>query len=285
MTTHDNTPQPPYSPDIDSPAVGRPVVDRSAVDRPAVDKPGEDPPGDDTPPEHILLMTPEELVDNYAGLVKSTGQDLIQQLDCPVELEDLINWGYQGLLEAHERFDPAMEVAFASFAFYRIRGAMYDGLRSSGWAMRGTAIRLQDAIQLNDYMESNLLAHATAPQAKSLGSSIKYLDRMVGDCVTICLLQNTKLEQISRSEAATQGDYVERRQLIDALQSAIERLTENERDVVVAYYLEDLSMTEIAQSMGFSKSWVSRINARAIQKMRRIMFEKGDPWELYMIRE
>lgn len=272
MTTRDNTPKEPRSPDID------PSADPNA-------NPDFEANPDELPPERILRMTPEELVDNYAGLVKSTGQELIQQLDCPVGLEDLLGWGYQGLLEAHERFDPAMEVTFASFAFYRIRGAMYDGLRASGWAMRGTAIKLQDAIQLNDYMESNLLSQAKVPQTKTFASCIKYLDRMVGDCVTICLLQNTKLEELTRSEAATQGAYIERRELLMALQAAMERLSENERDVIVAYYLEDRPMTEIAAEMGYSKSWVSRINARAIQKMRRIMFEKGDPWELYMIRE
>ncbi|QDG51668.1 sigma-70 family RNA polymerase sigma factor [Persicimonas caeni] len=265
MTTRDDTPRGPQGPENQPPA-----NEASA---------------DDLPPERITQMTPEELVESYAGLVKNTGQELIQQLDCPVDLEDLIAWGYQGLLEAHQRFDPAMEVSFASFAFYRIRGAMYDGLRATGWGMRGTAIQLQDAIQLNDYMESNLLAQAKLPQTKSLASCIKYLDGMVGDCVTICLLQNTKLEQLSRSEAATQGNYVERRELIAALQAAIERLSDNERDVLVAYYIEDYSMTEIAEKLGISKSWVSRINARAVQKVRRIMFEDGDPWELYMIRE
>jgi RNA polymerase sigma factor for flagellar operon FliA len=242
-------------------------------------------PEDRIPPDRVASMTPEEVVENYAGLVKSTGQDLVQQLNCPIDLEDLIAWGYQGLLEAHQRFDPAMEVGFASFAFYRIRGAMYDGLRATGWAVRGTPIKMQDALAVNDYLESNTLAHAQVPQSKTFSTSVSYLDRMVGECITICLLQNTDLEMISQSEQADQANYYQRHQLAKALHEAImDRLSDDEREILLAYHVEEWSMTEIAKKRGYSKSWVSRINARALDKLKKALFEKGDHWELYMIR-
>jgi RNA polymerase sigma factor for flagellar operon FliA len=282
MTTQDTTSSDTRQQDVD-PVDEKPVDDTPDTPIPSI---LPVPPDEDrVPPERVAQMTPEELVENYAGLVKSTGQDLIQQLNCPIDLDDLIAWGYQGLLEAHQRFDPAMEVSFASFAYYRIRGAMYDGLRATGWAVRGTPIKLQDALAVNDYLESNMLSHASTPQPKSFTTSVNYLDRMVGDCVTICLLQNTELEMVTQTDHPTQDDYYERHQLAKALHKAIKaRLSDDEREIIFAYHVEEWSMSEIAQKMGYSKSWVSRMNARALDKLRRAMFEDGDHWELYMIR-
>jgi RNA polymerase sigma factor FliA len=236
------------------------------------------------PPHRVAQMTPEELVDAYSGLVKDTSQELIQRLHCPTDLEDLIAWGYQGLLEAHQRFDPYMEVSFASFAFYRIRGAIYDGLRSAGWAVRGTAIQLRDSIAVNDHMENASMSQAQLPRPKTFRDCVKYLDRMVGDCVTICLVQNTELELVTDAESATQRRRMERHELAEALARALTRLSDNERDVLLGYHVEEYSMTELAERLDCSKSWVSRINARAIDKLRKYLFEEGDDWELYMTR-
>lgn len=234
--------------------------------------------------EDIRRMHPDELVDVYAGLVKNTGQDLLHQLQCPVDLEDLIGWGFQGLLEAHQRFDPDMEVNFASFAFYRVRGAMYDGLRAAGWAVRGTAIQLRDTIAINDYLESNMLADAGAPQAKTFADAVNYLDRMVGDCVTICLVQHNHLELVSETEPANQRHNLERDELGTALNAAVARLSDIERDVLVRYHVHDEPMSDIGADLGYSKSWVSRVNARAIDKVKKYLYEQGDDWELYMTR-
>jgi RNA polymerase sigma factor for flagellar operon FliA len=241
----------------------------------------------DSPPNtthQVARMTPEEVVEIYTRLVLDTGQQLIQQLQCPVDLDDLAGWGYQGLLEAFQRFDPDMDVTFASFAFYRIRGAMYDGLRSTGWAVRGTAIQVRDTMAINEYLESNLMANASMPQNKTFADSVNYLDRMVGDCVTICLVQNHHLELVASIERPTQADDAARREIARALTAAMRQLSDNERTVMVRYHVEDEAMSDIAQDMGYSKSWVSRINARALDKVRKILFEQGDHWDLYMIR-
>lgn len=242
----------------------------------------------DSPPKtthQVARMTPEEVVETYAGLVLDTGQQLIQQLQCPVDLDDLAGWGYQGLLEAFERFDPDMDVSFASFAFYRIRGAMYDGLRSTGWAVRGTAIQVRDTMAINDYLESNLLATGSMPHNKTFADSVNYLDRMVGDCVTICLVQNHHLELVASTEKPTQTRQASRNELARSLTTAMRELSENERDVMLRYHVEGEAMSDIARDMGYSKSWVSRINARALDKIRKLLFEQGDHWDLYMIRE
>lgn len=234
--------------------------------------------------KRVADMTSEEVVEAYSGLVVDTSRTLAEDLQCPVDLDDIVGWGYQGLLEAHERFDPTIDTSFASFAFYRIRGAIYDGLRSAGWAVRGTAIQLRDSMAINDYLESNMLAERPLARTKSFSDCIKYLDRMVGDCVTICLIENDRLELVSHTEEATQPREVERDQLAAELTEAFERLTDNEREVLMRYHLEGESMTHIAEQLDMSKSWVSRINARALDKLRREVFDDTDPKELYMLR-
>lgn len=252
---------------------------------PQLDDAVEDPPSAATVSNaRVAEMSTGEVVEAYAGLVLDTASDLIDSVQSPIDRDDLLGWGYQGLLEAHQRFDPSMDTTFASFAFYRVRGAMYDGLRRTGWAVRGTAIQVRDTLAINDYMESHMLSEHPRKLADSFTDCVNYLDRMIGDCITICLIQNERLELISHSDETTQRQRAERNALGSALKEALEHLSKRERQVLSQYHFEERSMTEIAEAFDMSKSWVSRINARALDKLRQHLFEESDPEELYMIR-
>lgn len=227
-------------------------------------------------------MDPQEVIDKYAGLVKSSAESIVRRLKLDVPLEDLIGYGYQGLLEAYDRYDESLPVSFSSFAFYRIRGAIYDGCRKEGWAMRGVSIEMRDEIRLNEHLESNFLSHVDVPRPKTLNDSMARLDQMVGDCVVICLVSRVELEGIRQTDEAPQRTKIEQRDLTVGLQNAIERLRPNEREVIVRHHLRGESMSDIADDMECSKSWVCRINARALAKMRQSIYDRRDtPHEFY----
>lgn len=226
-------------------------------------------------------LTPDELVEKYAALVTSTGQDLARQMQVPIDLEDLVAWGYQGLLEAYGRFEPSAEVTFSSYAYYRIRGAMYDGLRKTGWAMRGTAIQIRDSVALNEHLESRALAYAAVPKAETFAEQVERISETVGECVTICLLHSAELERVSAAIPPEQTVSVQKGELNVTLNAAVAQLSESEREVLIRYHIKEESMTVIGQAMGVSTSWVSRINASAIAALREILYEEGDEWESY----
>src|SRR5215813_3283352 len=100
------------------------------------------------------------LVEQHLPLVQAVARKVKRTLNAAVELEDLIGYGSKGLVEAAERFDPRHGVAFSTFAYYRIRGAMYDGLRSMGWYSRADYARYRAEERANEYLQS----HADRPQ-------------------------------------------------------------------------------------------------------------------------
>lgn len=224
-------------------------------------------------------LKPDELVEQYTGLVNSTSHDIVNQLKIPIEVDDLIGWGFQGLLEANERFDLRAEVSFSTYAYYRIRGAMFDGLRNAGWAVRGTAIQIRDSIAVNDFLDDRMLAYALMPQADTLEESLERVESIVGECVTICLLQHSELERVTRASEPEQEARVEQTDLHQALNRALHQLAEDEREVLTRYYVMEESMAQIASALDISTSWVSRLHASAIHRLH-IILSRGSPcWE------
>ena len=118
-------------------------------------------------PDDPTDLSEEQFTEKYRGLVKDTGLKIRERFKADIPLEDLMGWGWRGLLEAYRRFDSSRDNSFASFAFYRIRGAMYDGLRKSGWGTRGTACELRDNIFVNEHLESNHRARSDVPRPKT----------------------------------------------------------------------------------------------------------------------
>src|SRR5699024_1818779 len=141
-----------------------------------------------------------------------------------VEFEDLVSWGYQGLLEARERFDPNLDATFSSYAYYRIRGAMIDGLCRTGWAMRGSAIQLRDALAINDYLENQAVVHQRAPKPDTFEDSVTQLEQSVGDCVMICLLGAADLDRVATGVAPVQVEQIATQDLRRELGQALRQL-------------------------------------------------------------
>ena len=222
-------------------------------------------------------LSDDEFIAKYASLVRNISSDIAERTRINVEVEDLMGWGYQGLLEARERYDPAGYASFSSYAYYRIRGSILDGIRRTGWSMRGMSIRLQDMLSVNQYLESEVLTTARRGGLQTFEESMDRLGHMVDDCVTICLLSTEQISRLSLTVAAKQAKAVQSRELREELARSIEELRENEREVLVGYYFKGESMAEIGERLGLSASWICRIHANAIRGLRAIM-RRNDSW-------
>lgn len=220
-------------------------------------------------PADVAQLSKDALVERYENLVNSVAHGIHNRQSMDVPFEDVRAYGYEGLLEAQQNFDPERGVSFSSFAYYRIRGAILDGFRDEGWSMRDQAFDVNDYVAVNDHMESHNESRANLPRSKTFKDSIKHIDKMVGDTVTILLMRNYDLQDLEITEDSEQQDRVEKRERLEVLRDGLETLSENEREVVVRYLYEDERMRDIADDMDYSKGWVSRIKARAIDKVRK----------------
>src|SRR5438046_1214586 len=116
-------------------------------------------------------MTAQEknqLVEQHLGLVQAIARKLKKTLGARIDYDDLVAYGSKGLVEAADRFDARPGVAFTTFAYYRIRGAMFDGLRTMGWYSRADYARYRAEERANEYLQSHAerAAAGEAPAAR-----------------------------------------------------------------------------------------------------------------------
>src|ERR1044071_1344340 len=107
----------------------------------------------------------DRLVEQHLPLVEHIARKVRKQITARVPIEDLCGYGSKGLIEAAERFDPRHGVAFTTFAHYRIRGAMLDGLRTMGWYSRSDYARYRAEERANEYLQN----HADREAAQAVG--------------------------------------------------------------------------------------------------------------------
>jgi RNA polymerase sigma factor for flagellar operon FliA len=221
----------------------------------------------------VKALTPDELVEEFTGLVTSIVAKLRKKLRMQVEKDDLMAYGFRGLLDAHERFDPDESSSFANYAYYRIRGSVLDGCRKEGWLSRG---RSKDEAQrigaLNDYLDNAHEVEMNAPRPTKLNDAIDRVSDLVSGAALVLMVQEAELEEV----LVVDEPQTQRRKQLDKramLKAGLDELDEVEYEVIMRYYFEHESMTEIGKSLGHTKSWVSRINSRAIEKMRDVVLQ------------
>ena len=105
------------------------------------------------------------VVEQYTPYVRSIAGKVRKKLPPDIEFDDLVEYGMIGLLEAAQRFDPEAGANFMTFAYYRIRGAVYDGLRSMGWMSRTEYAKARFEERANEYLAAVAFAEESGEQA------------------------------------------------------------------------------------------------------------------------
>ncbi|WP_417349969.1 RNA polymerase sigma factor FliA [Ferrimonas sp.] len=214
------------------------------------------------------------LVERYAPLVKRIAHHLMARLPASVQLDDLLQSGMVGLLEASRNFDATKGASFETFAGIRIRGAMLDEIRRGDWVPRSVHRnyrQVTDAIkelekrlgrdprdnEVADYLDIPIDEYHQMLNEASMG-------RMIG------------IEDLGVSvdsfvdEDAPQRNFeqVAQERFQEALSAAIKSLPEREALVLSLYYDEELNLKEIGQVIGVSESRVSQINSQAMMRLK-----------------
>ncbi len=233
----------------------------------------------------------EALILEYLPLVKRVAGRLAVGLPSHVEEEDLAACGVIGLLEALERYNPAREAGFKTFATWRIRGAMLDELRKITWMPRSMYQRLRQLQVVKQKMSHTLGREPSRSElAGELGWTLAEVEQVyaqINRCALLSLEDLLFAAPASSTESGeafpsgAQGPFArpeenleteERREL---LRKAIEELKERERLVLALYYKEELTLREIGQILKVSTARISQIHARAILNLREKLQEGG----------
>lgn len=212
-----------------------------------------------------LFSETEDLVGAVLGHLYAVG--------IRADREDLIAFGRQGLLEAAERFDPKLGQDFRRFAYYRVRGAMIDGLRKMGhWSRRGyervQMLRAaQTSLEWTEPVEVERAVSRLTPE-----QAAERLRKHMANMVTAMALGVLVDSEAQGSDSASaqglnQEERLEERQLVQQLHLAVQELPEVERRVVERHYIEGERLDHVALDLGLSKSWISRIHGRALRRL------------------
>ncbi|GHU47151.1 RNA polymerase sigma factor WhiG [Spirochaetia bacterium] len=224
----------------------------------------------------------EAFIKQYAPLVKYVAGKVAVGMPHNVEFDDLVGFGVFGLLDAIEKFDPEKNVKFKTYAVTRIRGAIFDELRSIDWVPRSVRQKTREIEETIGSLEAQLGRTATDSEiAGSLGvSESDYLKTMMKISGTSVLSLNDMWFSGDENDKVSIGDsieapsslnpdvIVEKEEIRKLIIQFIRDLPEKEQKILAAYYYEEATLKEIGKVLEITESRVSQLHTKAITHLR-----------------
>jgi RNA polymerase sigma factor for flagellar operon FliA len=223
-----------------------------------------------------------ELILEYAPLVKLVANRIAMRVPPSVSLDDLISAGIMGLLDAVDRFDPSRQVQFKTYAEFRIRGAMLDELRSMDWVPRSTRKKIHDMEKAITAVEGRLQRPADDLEIaeemdldldtyygilnKARGIELFSLDEYLKDDRDNSESKKTFKNLIRGNDDL--GDHIMASELRRVIADSLKTLSEKEQMVLSLYYYDELTLREIGEVLDLTESRISQIHTKAVIKLR-----------------
>jgi len=223
----------------------------------------------------------DQIIVEYAPLVKFIAQKIASRLPANIELDDLISCGVIGLMDAIDKFDPTRDNKFKTYAEFRIRGSILDELRSQDWVPRSVREKTKIVEKAYAKLEGELGRPATDEEmCEELKVSMDDFYELIKQSKSVSLLNIDDAVSFSNGDKKLMVNIMdEKRGLnpfaevnyksIQALMvDAIKALPEKQRLVLSLYYYEDLNLKEIGQVLDVTESRVSQLHTQAIIKIK-----------------
>jgi len=220
-----------------------------------------------------------DLVEKHAPLVKRIACHLINRLPASVQLEDLVQAGMIGLLEASRNYDEGQGASFETYAGIRIRGAMLDEIRKNDWAPRSVHRKARMVAEAVRNIEHEFGRDARDTEiAETLDISLEEYYKILQDnsyhkvlsVEDMGLGEESLLDNLS-DNAPGILDGLQKDDMQRIIAEAVASLPERERLVMALYYDEELNLREIGAVMGVSESRVSQIHSQAVIRLQARM--------------
>jgi RNA polymerase sigma factor FliA len=216
----------------------------------------------------------DRLVVHYTPLLRAVAHRLGSALPSYVDVNDLVQCGVFGLIDAVERFDPERCPRFESYAVPRIRGAILDELRAQDWVPRTVRGRARELERAQERLEARHLRAPTEGElAAELGLSVREVRSLARQ---VQLLSVEALDEASGGVSELLADdgaldpmaVVQSTETLRQLAVAVAQLGERDRDVVRLYYLENRTLAEIGRMLGVTESRVCQLHTRLVGRLR-----------------
>jgi RNA polymerase sigma factor for flagellar operon FliA len=216
------------------------------------------------------LVDRDELVERYRPYVYSIVKQVTGSFPFYIDFEELVSYGMVGLLEAADRYDPRRKVSFVTFSHYRIKGAVFDGLRQMGILTRTP----NDAWVRREAVLNDLIQTASDDDTDGIHSSvddeIQTVERFVDSLIPAYLLSLSEESAPDVQDGRELPNVaVEFEETVKLVRQTVRELPDKEREIIESLYFKHLSTTELAKQMGVNKSWVSRLHSKAVTRLRQ----------------
>jgi RNA polymerase sigma factor for flagellar operon FliA len=224
----------------------------------------------------------EAFIKQYAPLVKYVAGKVAVGMPHNVEFDDLVGFGVFGLLDAIDKFDPDKNVKFKTYAVTRIRGAIFDELRSIDWVPRSVRQKTREVEDAIGSLEAQLGRTATDQEiASAMGMDEAEYSKTIMKISGTSILslhdvwfsgdENDKVsigDSIESPASLNPDVMVEKDEIRRVIVEAINELPDKEKKILVLYYYEDLTLKEIGQVLEVTESRVSQLHTKAILRLR-----------------
>jgi RNA polymerase sigma factor for flagellar operon FliA len=212
-------------------------------------------------------------------LVDMLARQVRRQFGPYVQFDDLASQGREALLGAARSFDPERGVPFRKWASLRVRGALIDAVRSNGNLPRRVYRKLR-AVQAADRVhEAAGEEQAAAPPGTPQAADARLTDQLGTAAMAMALsflsMRSGEALDHARDTKETPEEAVAQAELLQRIRAAIAERPEAERRLVERHYFEDVNFDETARELGLSKSWASRLHARAIEGIAKSLKRSG----------
>jgi RNA polymerase sigma factor for flagellar operon FliA len=224
----------------------------------------------------------ESFIKQYAPLVKYVAGKVAATMPHSVDFDDLVGFGVFGLIDAIDKFDPDKNVKFKTYAVTRIRGAIFDELRSIDWVPRSVRQKSKEIEEAIVETEAKLGRPATDSEiASSMGlTDSEFAKTMLKVSGTSILSLSDVWYTADDSDKVSIGDsiespsslnpdaIIEREEIKRVIVQSIQELPDKEKKVLVLYYYEDLTLKEIGKVLEVTESRISQLHTKAILRLR-----------------
>jgi len=220
------------------------------------------------------------LIARYTSFVKVVAHEIYKTLPNTIEFADLESYGYMGLMDAIEKFDPERNIKFETYAKFRIKGAIIDGLRKIDWFSRAIRDNMKKNILMCENMQDldntaiGFMADNPELYKNSANDNFNYVIMSYED---ICA-EGGEFFQVDESSSYSHynafinpDDFVENLENASCISKALRKLKDTEKKVVYYHYFKGRTFKEIGAAIGVSESRASQIHKKALGSLKRIM--------------
>ncbi|SES75781.1 RNA polymerase, sigma 28 subunit, SigD/FliA/WhiG [Oceanobacillus limi] len=226
-----------------------------------------------------------ELIQHYMYLVNFHVDRTASHLPSSVLKEDLKSLGLMGLYDALKKFDIDRDLKFETYASFRIRGAIMDGLRKEDWLPRSIRDKTKKVEQISQQLEQSYQREPSIKEiAEKADLPAKEVETLLRDSLFANILsieekpKDGSFDQkegigysIPDKKTNTPDEHIMKHELHKELAEGIKTLNENEQMIISLFYHDELTFTEIGQVLGLTTSRISQIHKKAVLKLRNIL--------------